>query len=227
MNEGLFNAQINEIERVLKRLDILLERNYFPNYQQCGVSRFRNKSYKEIWEICYVERCYHFIIQDYSLLQFRADFHKPVFNYCYYESPHSIMTYSDYLIIELGVSEEEFEDIGDLFKNEYEIAIATSELKEVVTPVRYDYDPSLYVVARHPASHMHIGHNSNIRIGTRKLLRPLSFLEFVLRQYYPEKWIEFLNLDNDFALCRNVRENLSEIDSKFMNPLDTWEMILH
>lgn len=227
MNEGLFNSQVNVIDKVLNHLGILLERNYFPNYHLCVANRFRNKPYKEVWEICFAEKFYNFLLQDYSLFQFRADFHSPVYNYCFYESPHRILAYTDYVQSEFNLSDEELQEIGDLLRYDYEGFLSSSEYKEDTTPVRYDYDPLRYLEARHPASHMHMGHNNNIRIRTKKLLKPLSFLEFVLRQYYPEKWIEFLNSDINFLLCRNVRDNLGDINNIYINPLDMWEMVLY
>jgi hypothetical protein len=226
MNEGLFGAQINQIAAVLKQHDMLLDRNHFPDYRGCGVARFQNKSYKEIWEICYAEEYYHFLLQDYSLLQFRADFRAPQFHYSFYEPPYRALSYSDFLIFECGFSEEELAEVGEAFRPDYEIALTTLDLKEVVTPIRYDYDPDMYAEARHPASHMHLGHNSSIRIGTKRLLKPLSFLEFILRQCYPQKWIEFLNSDDGFVLCRNVREGLDDIHMRYWNTLDEFEMIL-
>jgi hypothetical protein len=94
MNKGLFGTQINQIENVLKRLALLQERNYFPDYEDCGASLFRNKSYREIWNICFAEQFYDFILSDYSLLQFRVDFETPCFDYVYYETPHHIFTYT-------------------------------------------------------------------------------------------------------------------------------------
>ena len=204
MNKGQFEAQVNEIERLLKSHSLLQERNRFPDYGDCGVSLFNQKSYREVWEISFKEQWYDFMLVDHSLIQFKADFTQPCFNYAYYESPHRVPTYTDYLVLECGFAPEELSDIGDSFRTDYEVSLATSGLKEVFTPIRYDYDPERYVEGRHPASHIHVGSSNNLRIGARMLLKPMSFVLFVFRQCYPNIWMDLLESENDNILLRNV-----------------------
>lgn len=226
IGEGQFRAQINETERLLKEYDLLKERNYFPDYSACEASRFRGKTYREVWEIYFGEQLYDFVLTDHALFQFRTDVDRSCLNYVYYEAPYDVPTYDDFLVEECGFSPEELPDIGDLFRSEYETSLATSGWKEAFTPLRYDYDPDSYVAGRHPASHIHIGHDNNIRIGTQKLLKPLSFVLFILRQQYPDAWICLLRSESNLDLLRNVRANLSDVDTSFHDDFDKWEMVL-
>lgn len=226
MNPAIFATQINEVESILKRLGLVQERNKFPNYQYLGISRFRNVSYRRIWETCYKEELYDFILSDQSILQFRAEFVPENFHYAYYEAPHHGLSYEDFLVQDSGFPPDELVEIGDSFRPEYETALATAKLKEMASPIRYDFEPALYFEGIHPASHVHIGHANNIRIATKKLLRPISFLLFILRQMYPEKWREFWKIDEDLLIRRNVRTNLDDLTSAYWNSQDEWEMVL-
>lgn len=226
ISEGQFGAQLNEIETLLAQRDLLAERNRFPDYSGCGASRFRGKTYQETWEICFREQWYDFLLSDHALLQFRVDFSLPCLNYVYYESPRDVPTYEDFLVGECGFDPEQLPEIGDLFRPEYETALVTSGWNEAFTPFRYDYDPDKYIAGRHPASHIHIGHANDVRIGTQKLLKPLSFILFVFRQQYPDAWICLLDAAEDSHWMRNVRTNLEDVDTAFHNSLDDCEMIL-
>lgn len=226
MNDGLFYSQLNEIEKILKRFNLFNERNHFPDYTYCVPNRFRKKSYREIWEICYSEKYFDYFLSDQSIIQFQVDNSEPSLRYAFYEAPFSYMSYTDFLIKECGFLEQDLTGIGDSLRDEYDDAYVTSSLKEIVTPIRYDFDPLRYIEGRHPASHIHFGFSNNIRVGTIKLLRPLSFLVFIFRQCYPDIWINFLNTDENINLCKNVRENLDDINDSYRNPLDSLEMSL-
>lgn len=226
MNRGLFEAQLNAAAMLLKRLQLLHERNYFPNYRNYGASILAHEPYRRIWEICYSEQFYDFILLDYSLLIFRVNFEAYEFHYAYYESPQQVITYENFLVQDCGFIEDDLEDIGDYFRADYEQALITMGLKEVVTPVRYDYEPRIYSPGIHSASHMHFGHNSSIRLGTKLILKPISFLLFVCRQCYPDSWIQLQKVDMDYTLRNNVRVHLDQVSSDLWGSEDNWELIL-
>jgi len=119
---------------------------------------------------------------------------------------------------------EEYDEFK--FKRDYENYLANPDIKENVTPLRYDYYPEHYVEGRHPASHFHFGNKNNVRVGTKKVLMPLSFVLFVIRQCYPEAWQKLSGMSDAEILCRNVRDSLEDVDKEFWNKLDQWELIL-
>jgi len=226
ISEGQFSAQVNEIERLLAQRDLLRERNPLPDYSGCGMSRFRGKSYRETWETCFREQWYDFLLTDNALLQFRANFDLPCLNYVYYESPRQGPTYEDFLVSECGFNPEALPAIGDTFRQEYETSLVTAGWKEGFAPFRYDYNPDQYVPGRHPASHIHIGHANDVRIATRKVLKPLSFVLFVLRQQYLDAWMCLLRVSENSRLLRNVRTSLEDVNAAFHSDLDDCEMML-
>lgn len=103
----------------------------------------------------------------------------------------------------------------------------TCSQKESVTPIRYDYRPQHYEEGRHPASHVHFGHMNNIRLATERVLeRPLSFFLLVIRQYYPDDWVNLLQHAEAGNWCKNVRDDLGNVSTEYWRPLDQLEMIL-
>ncbi len=228
MNRNQFQTQLRDIIELLKDCKLYRDYNAFVNYSNCTATLFRHKTYREVWEQCIAQKFYDFILFDDALLQFRADFDEGIFNYVYYEPPFVNYTYADYLVLECGFTNEDIQEIGDQYREEYESYLRDSELREVVTPSRYDYTPNQYREGRHPASHIHIGFGNEIRLGARKILKPLSFMLFVLRQYYPDKWSEYIRGGVDRAVIfRNIRENLEDVDPIYFKHFDQYEMALY
>lgn len=227
MSQGLFEAQLNEVELILRRLRLLKERNRFPSYNNVAIDEFRRLDYASVWSKCYKEQLYDFVLVDFALIQFRYGAARTGVSFNYYETPFEALSYQDYLVNEIGFQPEELDEIGDSLRDDYEQALHDGDFKRAFTPVRYDYAPEDYTEGRHPAAHVHFGFGSNIRVCTVKLLRPLSFFLFVLRQHYPDQWVEFSNHADSAILVRQVREALDDVDEGFFQERDHWEMKLH
>ncbi len=60
--------------------------------------------------------------------------------------------------------------------------------QQQVLPIRYDYDTLAYKLKIHSSSHMHIGHNNEMRIPCDKIVLPQNFISFVIRHVYFEKY---------------------------------------
>jgi len=237
MNQGLFSVHINHIERILKSLDLFKDRKK-PSYRKYGASSFRNRRYVDIWEFCYNEQIYDFLLQDDSLLQFRANSFRTSLevNYVYYECPYIPKVPFEKFLEQV---ERELDEDTDEYKwrEAYE-QLRLPKLKETVTPLRYDYSPDFYSSGRHPASHVHFGHENNIRVGTRKILRPLSFTLFIIRQCYPDQWDKLKNQEGTGLLCKNISVDLEGVPKEYFQELDNvpkeyfrevedaWEMYL-
>jgi hypothetical protein len=223
MNAGLFAAQLNDVEKLLKDLDLLKKRVSSPLYQKVTVIDFKRLSYLEVWKKCYGEEFYDFCLYDDSLFQFRAISFKPLnVHYSYYECPFLPHLSLDEFIKQQQLVDQNADEYQLLRDYEFIIPIK----KETVTPIRYDFDTSMYKEGLHPASHIHLGFLNEMRIGTKNILRPLSFILFILRQYYPAKWQEFVRSKNAGELCRNISQNLDDVHGKYWGKLDKWEMRL-
>lgn len=230
MNQGNFSASINASWNVLKRLGIDKTRNQIPRLPQNPAFLFRGKSYVDVYKICLSSYYYHFELFDGSLLQFRHEGTSPLkLSYVYYESPYDVLTFEEYLT-NAGWSNINDELVKKELVSMYEediSSIASNTTKKHALEIRYDYSEDTYTEGVHPVSHIHIGFRSNVRIGLRKILTPLSFVLFVIRQCYPDHWINIHSHPDSSRLTRNVRDNLREIDlANFWNSKDNRELFL-
>ena len=66
-----------------------------------------------------------------------------------------------------------------------------SELSLLNPPIRFDFDPGSYVGTKHPSAHMHVGPLSGGRIPVRRVLTPLAFTLFILKNFYSHEWVKF------------------------------------
>jgi hypothetical protein len=232
IGDGQFQSQLEAIEAILKKLDLLSERQPFPE-KSLGGAMFRGKPYQEVFAICLREFAYDFRLNDQSLLLFikeGSDIHSGSLKYSYYEAPVSVISYRDFVLFEAGagedIAEETLNEWGDELRPEYESYVSSTQLKNAVTPVRYDCQSSDYRTSVHPASHFHFGVGNDIRVGTRRVLTPVAFTLFVLRQRYPAAWEKLLKWRNSDVLCRNIRPALDLVDCKYWIPEDERELYL-
>lgn len=189
---------LNEVKSFLKSLDLLKSEN---------LSRPRtlnpNKFSKKFWEICIdTDTLYHevyqlamengdydFILIDDSILQFSCDnynYHTNIgrIRYAYYQNPRIYPTYDEFLITNGLIPVE----CGDMFYEDYNQYIFEADLSKKITTVRYDYNYKDYNPPYHPISHLHIGHNNDVRIAIKRVLFPIKFTSFVVRNVYINKW---------------------------------------
>jgi hypothetical protein len=191
IGDGQFAAQLETAESILRRMKILAERQAFPN-KALGAADFRGLPYREVYGKCVREFAYDFRLSDQSLLLFvkSGDNVHNGLSFSYYEPPAEVLPYEEFVAAQLGLSpsEPDFQDAidswGDELRVDYEQYVDSAELKKAVTPVRYDCKASDYRPGVHPASHVHFGFATDIRVGTRRVLNPLSFILFILRQRY-------------------------------------------
>jgi len=228
MNRGQFSAQLNEIQAILKRVDLYRDRNYVPEYQRVSAAEFRHLDYFEVWQKSFRENYYDFQLIDDALLSFRVDNFEPLnISYSYYECPYEMaMSFDEYLQKQIGFSAEDISnyDVNPLDESDF---YDSQPLKYSITPIRYDYSPQLYTSGRHPASHIHFGFNTHIRVGTKKILQPKAFLFFVIRQFYPDNWVTHCTQMEEGMIRRTVRDSLGNIEDAHFGGLDLCEMYLN
>lgn len=233
--DSLFYPQLEDIERLLKRLNLLAERQKSPN-SALGAAEMKGKAYREQYELMFRELAYNFRMGDQSLLRFTRsgeDIHVGTLSYCYYESPVSVMSYESFVAfyadVAIGTREhkEALKEVGSELASDYEDYISNADLKKATTPLRYDYKAEDYRAGIHPASHVHFGSENDIRVGTKRIMTPLAFVLFIIRQRYPVSWDKLQHWNNHAELCRNVRGKLDEVDANYWNDLDEQELFLN
>lgn len=196
---GSYLAQVNKVKKILQIADLYRDQNQNSNYLNFKLSNFKSKKFNEVYVKIINERFYDYELKDNSLVQF---IYYPDSNYsfCYISSPFSEET-----------------ELDNRFVGPY-------PLKENFSFVRYDYQPSNYKKFCHPCAHFHFGTGNQIRLGIKKIMNPISFILFILRQCYPEQWLYFIEKNNDEKIFRNIRNNLIDIPSETFN--DEKELVL-
>lgn len=208
-----------------------------PNYDNMkkllsaiGMSRWNNPSpyavttedknalkkmqYVEKYILYYKKKYYSFLLNDLSIVGFET----ASSGFFYFQVPFSNM--------------EEYLQLYDLNKTEYihDLDFMLDDLLPMQHPFysRYDYAEEQYTEGRHPVAHIHLGVNTSMRVACQCKLQPMSFVLFVLRQFYPEKWEQMFNATEIKSqranILKSVRENLSKVSSDFMKEKDLYEM---
>lgn len=230
MNAGVFRTQINTCWRILCELELNGSRENFPKSPSNPAATFRGLAYEEVWKLCLKSFYYDFVLSDNALLRFICTSFNPLeVSYSYLECPFDAPTYKGFLFEMFGnqITKKDIAEIGDSYRIEYEAHLQSVAAKSHVFPIRYDLDPARYREGHHPAGHFHFGFNTSIRLSTRKKLRPVSFLLFVIRQMYLGSWNALLSDNRNNALFGNVRDALDDIDPVHFSGLDMREMHLN
>ena len=136
---------------------------------------------------------YDFRLKDNSIMQFtiEKDTKQNIvkLRYAYYKCPYLIF----------GNNEAESTDV---FLENY-------------VSIRYDYDLNEYKETIHPISHFHIGNDNNLRIPIDKIIEPLEFGNFIIRNIYIKEWKELVKDLSLRDICLKSKEKLEEVDGKF------------
>lgn len=222
MNISQFNTNIKSSWQLIDSLSIGLTFTPYPNQPESPASFFREKTYREIWEEYYKNNFYHIKLADHSLLYFsyRREDKKWEASYSFIQCPFDCKTYQDFLI-DKGLN---IEDYGDSFISDYEQYLFETRTKMSFTPIRYDYHPTQYKPGLHPASHIHIGFANSVRICLSKLLSPISFTHFILRQAYPKNWLAFMSENHELVNIEKSR--FGNVHNSMFNGVDKSELFL-
>jgi len=216
MNEGRFIDNVNVSKKLFKELNLLNRFNPI-NIKNCSSKKyslaFKQSSLKKIYKQTYIigleNQDYDLLLVDQSFLQFSYDLPEGKIRLAFYPNPDEIKTYNDFL----KKYDYKYSDVGDIFQKEFEQYLCESDIEIPVTPIRYDYDEAGYKELVHHTSHLHIGQNNNIRIGTIKEISPLSFSALIINYFYLNIWenvIENNELKTKILSVKNQCDNLSD-----------------
>ena len=216
--------------RLLRSCSLLQQENPFPKASSGIVSLCRRKTYVEVWRQLLEESYFNILLRDYSIfilkLGVRGAYDQNNISLSYFGCPFDFVSIEDYIIEEYGEEYLEYQyDAG--FQKEYEQVLNDSPPVESPVMFRYDYSPNLYLPARHPASHLHVGFQNEIRMGCKRILDPLSFISFVLRQQYPEIWASEVVAKYQSVFKSSIRDSLPVVPKACFCKSDKLEMYLN
>ena len=202
-------------------MQIGLERNRFARCQPAVAPRALD--YEAEWAATYRARAFDFLLNDSSLFQFsRGDEDQAYLRYAYLQCPFGGGSYEEFLA-ERGLR---YEAVGDGMVADFEAVTSAAAPRRSPIYLRYDYDPSLYRRGVHPASHIHVGYGTEIRVNSTRILTPRSFLLFVIRQAYPAVWSRLLLARGAKALEGPARMGLHLVPTEFDELEDRAELRL-
>jgi hypothetical protein len=216
-----FAASVNQAFGLLTKLGVMGSRSFDARYPAGMPASLRALSYRAAWEKCAELGWYDFRLVDASLLQFHRE--ENHLSYSFLEAPLTALAFEDFAAESVG---EEWSVLEEELRSDYELYLSSDLAERSVTPVRYDYEPDLYRSGLHPAGHFHFGVNNHIRVCAAKILTPLSFVLFILRQFYPQKWEILLADEKSKRLFREVRSSLDAVSVVFFRESDFHELHL-
>ena len=209
ITSALMRISYDNAKKILKKYNIEFEENIIKvkkNFENSYSEEFKKTSLVgnsiDIYQKAIEFQDYNlFLPEDGSFFQFSIDGRN--IRFAYFERPYNTMTYPEFLK-SLDMSYEEY---GDEFYEDYNQYLIESPQKEHITNFRYDYSEVEYSEVIHPVSHLHIGQNNNVRIPLSKILLPSSFVMFIIKQVYWEKFKNYSQNNISF-----IDDYISEIN---------------
>ncbi|MFS9040364.1 DUF2290 domain-containing protein [Streptococcus parasanguinis] len=226
---GLMKSSYDNAKMILKKYNIPFEENIIKvqkDFKNSYSEEFKKTSLVgnsiEIYEKAIEFQDYNlFLPEDGSIFQFSIDGRS--IRFAYFERPYNSVTYQEFL----KFSDISYEECGDMFYEEYNQYLIESPQKEHITNFRYDYSEIEYHEVIHPVSHLHIGQNNNVRIPLSKILLPSSFVMFIIKQVYWEKFKEYsqnnISFIDDYISEIN---KVKDIPQKYLTSRGLKELIL-
>lgn len=219
MNRGKYRQDLDNVIKILTDYSLLGEKNLFnfkndnlTKYSKYSKEKSRKDNYFEYYK-CMVENLdYDIILKDNSLFQFSNDMGR--LRYAFYPSPDVL----DYLGFLKEIMEADYTEVRDQMYDLYSDYINQSSEQTMRTPIRYDYDVSLYVENEHSASHIHFGFNKDFKINCDKILLPSLFVLFVIQNYYYDKWKDNKEIYTKYIY--NLKYQCSEVGDDYFTILE-------
>jgi hypothetical protein len=171
----------------------------------------QSSDYLHIYQTAIDNLDYSVLLEDDSIIQFsfREQSGSYYLRYAFYDAPFIRPSYDEFL------GEYGFDPIsvGESLREEYIQHCTELDLKNVVMPLRYEYSEKEYRKGVHPASHIHIGHETQIRLPASIVITPLVFVLFLIKQRYLTVWEDLMKaavfrgkVDSSKGPCGKVRK---------------------
>ncbi len=187
-----------------KRKDLLPGKYSEEYFQIC-----HKGDYVQKYSIALKNSDYDIILEDNSFFQFTTmqptDIH-----YSFFHKIERILSYEEFE--ERYLTEENIDSIAQ----EYEMYISTDKNPTYFCPIRYDVAEREYKEGMHAYAHLHIGAETQIRIPMDKVIKPLEFVDFVVKHTYKEKWDDaFIHNDKFRTLVKKIKKQSNKVVSKY------------
>lgn len=208
------------VENTIRWNNLLLD-----NYSKDFVDVCQNNDYPLVFHIARKKRDFNILLHDDSFFQFGyREKEGEIVNitYAYYEMPILLKSFSDFKNEYYQFYPEEGDmtkTTGELYE-EYDQYKSEAQRKESFFPIRYDFDLDGYQGLRHPVSHIHIGHNTQMRIPLSTIIFPREFVAFVLRHVYYDDWVECIRDEEFKEMYKKIKETSEQLEVKLFDEVE-------
>jgi hypothetical protein len=208
MSTVAFNSSLKEAQTLLNNIQLFKSIGVKVINKDDVSQEFKTASQKgdyfQLYKCAKTNFDYDILLSDDSLFQFSYKFlpgQLPQIRYAFFQNPQEFKSYEQYLELLRSkniIEEETNEEIGNAFEEEYQQFLTEQNLNTSSISIRYDFDNDNYKPLIHSVSHLHIGHQNNIRIPCDKILTPLKFSVFILKHVYYYKWKDLVESGNAY-----------------------------
>ena len=205
------NAKILvSIEDVLKYLDMVgisytctvKRKNLKPGkYSEAYFQACHNGNYKKKFLTALQNSDYDIILEDDSFFQFTSESSKDI-HYSFFHRIEQTLSYNEFekkYLTEYNI---------DTIAQEYEMYLTTDKIETYPCPIRYDVAEREYKEGTHAYAHIHIGAETEIRIPIDKIIKPLVFVDFVIKHTYKQKWdMSYINNEKFRQFVKKIKNS--------------------
>lgn len=202
ISRGKLSASISESREFLSSFQLFKSSGPKGNgiYSEEFINASRSNKQYEIHRIAIENFDYDILLFDDSIFQYCLVDTK--LRYAFIQNPTVFYSKEEYLHHifnedELdGCPPDEIDDLID--QDAYEQFLNEQSINDCANYFRYDCSLIGYEPLIHPCSHMHIGANNNVRIPISRVLTPLEFSKFCIKNTYFDRWKEKVVQTNNF-----------------------------
>lgn len=202
MTSGKFFSSINESIILLSKFKLLKSKGPKGNgiYSEEFLKVSKGDNIVETYKCAIKNEDYDILLKDESIIQFQKI--NDDLRYAYIQNPYKYISKEEYITLIYTI--EDLEELSDFSidelvnENEYEQFLNEQNLNSISNYFRYDCSPAGYKPLVHSYSHFHIGMNENVRISTSKIITPLKFTKFCIKNTYFDNWKAQFDLDPNF-----------------------------
>ena len=116
--------------------------------------------------------------------------------------------------------------ISSIDENEYEQFRNEQDLDLHSHIIRYDFSDKGYSPLVHSCSHIHIGLNENLRIPCSRVLTPLNFVIFCIKNTYYENWKNFYDSNRTPDYLKNGKSLCKMLSSDYWQDIEEHELYI-
>jgi hypothetical protein len=235
MNPGQFRTSIDDSVILLKKLGMFKSRGVknIGEHSDEFVKTSRKNKHIDIYNTAIRNLDYELLLFDDSIFQITMK--NDQLRYAFIQNPNVFISREEYLSSIyspeelINMSPGEFQALkNEVTDEEYEQYNSEKEINLKSHIIRYDMGGEGYLPLVHSYSHIHIGLNENLRISCSRILSPLKFVIFVIKNTYFNEWKSIcLKTEEIGDEILRVKQNCETLSDEYWTLRDQYELYLH